>query len=169
MFKPRLRLPSPALVIAMVALALVLGGTAVAASTSTPLTRKTGTKLIKKLAPTLSVKNANQLGGQPASSYEAKSSLMWAAVTNDGTTGAVARSSGGITASRSGTGSVIVTFPTNVSGCGWTATQGNPASSYVNPYFATVRGDGTNTHVWVLTYDSTGAYVDANFHILVTC
>jgi hypothetical protein len=56
MFKRRLRLPSPALVISMVALALVLGGTAVAASVSDDT--KADTKLIRRLAPTLSVKKA---------------------------------------------------------------------------------------------------------------
>ena len=58
MFKRRFRLPSPAMVIAMIALALVLGGTAIAAGTSTPLTKRSATQLIKKLAPTLSVKTA---------------------------------------------------------------------------------------------------------------
>jgi hypothetical protein len=56
MFKRTFRLPSPALVIATVALALVLGGTAVAASVGGDT--KADTKLIKKLAPTLSVKKA---------------------------------------------------------------------------------------------------------------
>ena len=52
----RVRLPSPALVISTIALALVLGGTAVAASKGGD--SKADTKLIKKLAPTLSVKHA---------------------------------------------------------------------------------------------------------------
>ncbi|MDX6481458.1 MAG: hypothetical protein QOG85_1968 [Gaiellaceae bacterium] len=42
----------------MVALALVLGGTAVAATTVTYLTKTSGTTLIKHLAPTLTVKKA---------------------------------------------------------------------------------------------------------------
>lgn len=58
MFKRRFRLPSPALVISMVALCLVLGGTAVAASTATHKDAKADTKLVKKLAPSLSVKHA---------------------------------------------------------------------------------------------------------------
>jgi hypothetical protein len=54
----------------MVALALVLGGTAVAAGTSAPLTKASVTKLVKHLAPKLSVKhaktadNATTVGGQ---------------------------------------------------------------------------------------------------------
>jgi hypothetical protein len=58
MQRRRLRLPSPAIVIAMIALSLVLGGTAIAASTATPLNKKSVTKLVKKLAPKLSVKHA---------------------------------------------------------------------------------------------------------------
>src|SRR5438270_11307205 len=58
MFKRRFRLPSPALVISMVTLSLVLGGTAVAASTAKHGDKKADTKLIKKLAPSLSVKHA---------------------------------------------------------------------------------------------------------------
>ena len=56
MFKRVLPLPSPAVVISMIALALVLGGTAVAATTGGGT--KAETKLIKKLAPTLSVRHA---------------------------------------------------------------------------------------------------------------
>ena len=52
----RLRLPNPALVISLVTLSLVLGGTAVAATTSGD--NKEDTKLVKALAPSLSVKHA---------------------------------------------------------------------------------------------------------------
>jgi hypothetical protein len=58
MSKRRFRLPSPALVISMVTLSLVLGGTAVAATTATHKDAKADTKLVKKLAPSLSVKHA---------------------------------------------------------------------------------------------------------------
>jgi hypothetical protein len=61
MFKRRFHLPSPALVISMIALGLVLGGTSFAAS-KTVLAKhkdaKADTKLVKKLAPSLSVKHA---------------------------------------------------------------------------------------------------------------
>jgi hypothetical protein len=62
MFKRRSRLPSPALVISMIALSLVLGGTAFAAATTTHKDKKADTKLIKKLAPSLSVKHAKTAG-----------------------------------------------------------------------------------------------------------
>lgn len=72
----RLRLPNPALVISLVTLSLVLGGSAIAATTSGDT--KADTKLVKALAPSLSVKhaksadsatNAAKLGGQLPSFY----------------------------------------------------------------------------------------------------
>jgi len=94
MHKRKFRLPSPALVISMITLSLVLGGTAFAASTAKRhKDARADTRLIRKLAPKLSVKhaksatnanhaktadsattattadNATNLGGQPASTY----------------------------------------------------------------------------------------------------
>jgi len=61
MTKRRLRLPTPALVISLIALFMALGGTSYAAS-KVILTKhkdaKADTKLVKKLAPSLSVKHA---------------------------------------------------------------------------------------------------------------
>ena len=62
MFKRRLRLPSPALVISVIALSLVLGGTAIAAGTGRHKDAKADSALIKKMAPTLSVKHAVTAG-----------------------------------------------------------------------------------------------------------
>ena len=73
MSKRPFRLPSPAIVISMIALVLVLGGTAVAARTASDPDKKADTKLIKTLARTLSVKhaaNATLLGGKSAASLE---------------------------------------------------------------------------------------------------
>jgi hypothetical protein len=58
MFKRRFRLPSPALVVSMITLSLVLGGTAVAATTATHKDARADSALVKKLAPSLSVKHA---------------------------------------------------------------------------------------------------------------
>jgi hypothetical protein len=90
MFTPRFRLPSPALVISMVTLSFVLGGTAVAAGTAKHSDAKADRALIEKMAPTLNVNyakttgsadtaanatnatnavNAVQLGAHPASYY----------------------------------------------------------------------------------------------------
>ena len=58
MFKRRYRLPSPALVVSMITLSLVLGGTAVATTTATHKDARADSVLVKKLAPSLSVKHA---------------------------------------------------------------------------------------------------------------
>src|SRR2546430_15019644 len=68
MLKRRFRLPSPALVISMITLSLVLGGTAVAATT-THGDKKADTKLIKKLAPSLSVKHAPSADSAPNATH----------------------------------------------------------------------------------------------------
>ena len=69
MSKRRIPVPSPALVIATLALALVLGGTAVAATGGDTAA---DTKLVRKLAPTLSVKNATTVGGLWVKSFAKK-------------------------------------------------------------------------------------------------
>jgi hypothetical protein len=90
-------------------------------------------------------------------------------VTNDGTTATVVRGTSGITATRTAPGEVHVAFPRDVSSCTWEATQGNPGSTFVPGRFATVRGDATASHVFVVTYNNSAAETDANFHILVVC
>jgi hypothetical protein len=72
----RLRqVPSPALVIASIALILAIGGGTVALAINGPRVKKIADKQINALAPGLSVKhadsadNASQLGGVPASGY----------------------------------------------------------------------------------------------------
>jgi len=66
MFKRRFRLPSPALVLSMLALALALGGTAFAAGAASTGTRhgdaRQDKKLILKLAKSLTVKHARTAG-----------------------------------------------------------------------------------------------------------
>jgi hypothetical protein len=71
----------------MVALALVLGGTAVAASTATPLTKASGTKLIKKLAPTLSVKHAKTANVAVGAYVAASPAALASGATEYGTIG----------------------------------------------------------------------------------
>lgn len=63
--KHRLRAPSPALVISLIALFVALGGTSLAAGralTTKHKDAKADTKLVRKLAPSLSVKHAKTAG-----------------------------------------------------------------------------------------------------------
>ncbi len=79
----KFRLPSPALVVSMLALALALGGTAVAASTGSDT--KADTKLVKKLAPTLSVKHATTADALSTLPSGESESGIFAAAADNGT------------------------------------------------------------------------------------
>ena len=111
------RLPSPALMISVVALLAAVGGGTFAIASST---KKVVNKQITKRAPGLSVlhaksaenaTNANSLGGAPANAYETRPE--WALVNS---AGAILAQSGGIsvnTTFASG-GLYFVAFPTSV-------------------------------------------------------
>jgi hypothetical protein len=113
--------------------------------------------------------NAATLAGSPPSAFESSGNLLSAVVTNNGSTATVVRGTAGVTANRVAQGGVEVTFPQDVSKCTWVATQGNPASSVVMSIFATVRGDGNASDVFVVTFNQAGTQTDANFHLLVLC
>jgi len=82
MFKGKFRLPSPALVISMLALALVLGGTAVAATVGTHADAKADTTLVKKLAPKLSVKHAKTADNATKAGGQTVRKIQWKAAPN---------------------------------------------------------------------------------------
>ncbi len=77
MFKGKFRLPSPALVISMVALSLVLGGSAFAAGTLTHGDAKADTTLVKQLAPKLSVKHAKTAGNATTVGGQTVRKIQW--------------------------------------------------------------------------------------------
>jgi hypothetical protein len=87
--------PSPAIIVAVVALVAALAGTAVAANptaTSSAINKKKvkkiATKQINKAAPSLSVDNAAKLGGDPASAFLKEDGVRYARIESDGTIGA---------------------------------------------------------------------------------
>lgn len=109
------RVPSPALVIAVIALVVAVGGGtfAIASSSDGKQDKKIAKKVVRKAAPSLSVlhaktadqastavsasradtaQNADRLGGAPATSYESR--VQWALVSKEG---AILAQSGGIT------------------------------------------------------------------------
>ena len=92
-------------------------------------------------------------------------------VTNNGTTATVVRGTPGTTAQFEATGDVFVTFPRDVSNCTWIATVGNPGSTPAVPEFASVRGNSTAGPdvVQVLTWNTSGGEVAANFHLAAIC
>lgn len=79
--KGRLGRPSPAMVIAIVALIAALGGTAVAGGV---LNKKKVNKIITNRAAGLTVNNANNLGGTPAGTYTKATSFAYGEISSTG-------------------------------------------------------------------------------------
>lgn len=107
--------------------------------------------------------DADALGGSPPSAFELADSVKTAVVTNDGTKATVVRGNAGAVASRSGAGNVSLFFPQNVSSCTWSATAISVSGVFANVEF------GSGNEIVVLTWNTTGALVDANFHLLIVC
>jgi hypothetical protein len=125
MFKRTFRLPSPALVIATIALALVLGGTAVAASMGGDT--KADTKLVKRLAPTLSVKKALSADAIGKVTYVTGSTVD---ATGNGGSGFQA------------TGASVATCPVNTIVIGTAVYGGGPGVAVQDVYLSST-GKGT--------------------------
>jgi len=125
----RFHLPSPALVIAMVALALVLGGTAVAASTSAPLTKSAVTKLVKQLAPKLSVKHAKTAGNATTAGGQTVSKIQWKAATSTTTQTIFSADGLTITGSCDASGNITVDATGPAAGNGELRIQGDTLAS----------------------------------------
>jgi hypothetical protein len=105
-------------------------------------------------------------------SAEQSEDALWAVVTNPagGANAAIARAGQtGTTVAESG-GAVQVNLGRDVSSCAWNATRGTPGGGTEPAGFAEVNGvGGQPTVVEVHTRDDTGAAVDGNFHLQVTC
>jgi hypothetical protein len=135
MLKRRFRLPSPALVISLVALSLVLGGTAVAASASKHKDVKADIKLIKKLAPTLSVKHA-----KTANSATTAASAASATHATSADSATHATSADSATSATNATNATNATTAANANALGGVAASGyvkNSGDIYYQVPFAT--------------------------------
>lgn len=167
------RRPSPAMVVAVIALVVALGGTAYAAQTINggAIKKQTigGGKLKHKTLTGYQI-NTSKLGIVPAARRAAHT--YWAVVDNPsgGTNATLARASdAGITATESG-GAVTVVFPVNVSGCADVAGRNNagtntPNAGYAQTNLSPVNANGIEVH----TRDKNGANEDADFHLIVIC
>jgi hypothetical protein len=146
----RFRLPSPALVIATIALALVLGGTAVAASTSAPLTKSSATKLVKQLAPQLSVKHAKTADNATTAGGQTVKKVQWKVAP--GTTTQTIFSAGGLTIAGScdAISNITVDATGPVANDGELRIQGNVSGT---AFFKNVFQFGSATTVSVINGD----------------
>lgn len=130
------RRPSPAMVVAILALIVALGGTAYAAQSINggSIQKQTigGGKLKQKTLTGYQI-NTNKLGIVPSAKRAAHT--YWAVVNNPASPGnaTLARASdAGITATEAG-GAVTVTFPVNVSGCADVAGRNNAGTTVPEP------------------------------------
>ena len=91
------------------------------------------------------------------------------AVVN-GTTGAVVRSSGGVTASRIVSGNYAVDFGRNIENCAYLGTVGDPTDGIEGPgQIDTATRAGNVEAAFVRTTNSSGTDTDFSFHLAVVC
>jgi len=167
------RRPSPAMVVAVVALITALAGTAYAAQTINggAIKKQTigGGKLKKKTLTGFQI-NTNKLGVVPAATRATHT--YWAVVNNPASPGnaTLARASdAGISAAEGG-GAVSVVFPVNVTGCANVSSRNNAGTTVPNPGYAQTNSSPANPNaIEVHTRDKAGANEDADFHLLVVC
>jgi hypothetical protein len=173
MSKPRSRTPSPAMVVAIVALIVALAGTAYAAQSINggAIKKQTigGGKLKHKTLTGFQI-NTNKLGTVP--SARRASHTYWAVVNNPPSPGnaALARASdAGISATEGG-GAVTVAFPVNVSGCADVSSRNNAGTTPPGAGTAQTNTSPANANaIEVRSRDAKGDPEDADFHLIVVC
>jgi hypothetical protein len=165
--------PSPAMVVAVIALIVSLAGSAYAAQriNGGAIKKQTigGGKLKKDTLTGFQVNN-NKLGTVPGA--RRATHTYWAVVNNPGAPGnatLVRASDGGITAAEGG-GAVAVTFPQNVTGCADVAGRNNAGTTPPGAGFAQTNSAAANPNaIEVRTRDEKGGPEDADFHLVVVC
>jgi hypothetical protein len=167
------RRPSPALVVAVIALIVALAGTAYAAQkiNGNLIEKQTiGAGKLKKKTLTGFQINTNKLGAVPFA--KVSTHTFWAVVNNPASPGnaALSRASGpGITATEGG-GAVTVAFPFNVTGCADVAARNNAGTSVPQAGYAQTNTSAANPNaIEVRTKDKAGNNEDADFHLIVIC
>jgi len=169
----RKRRPSPALIVAILALIVALAGTAYAAQhiNGGAIKKQTigGGKIKHKTLTGYQI-NTNKLGVVPAAKRAAHT--YWAVVNNPAGPGnaALARASdAGMTATEGG-GAVAVAFPTNVSVCANVSSRNNAGTTVPGAGYAQTNVSPANPNaIEVRTRDEKGADADADFHLIVVC
>ena len=167
------RRPSPAMIVAVIALVVALAGTAYAAQTINggAIKKQTigGGKLKQKTLTGFQI-NTNKLGVVPAAVRATHT--YWAVVNNPGSPGnaTLARASDPTITAVEGGGAVTVTFPVNISGCANVAGRDNAGTSVPNSGYAQTNTSAANPNaIEVHTRSKEGANEDADFHLIVIC
>jgi hypothetical protein len=164
-----LRRPSPALVVALIALFVSLGGVSFGAAvlitgkqikdgtvgtrdlknndvrgkdvrTNTLTGKDIKESRLGKVPSAGNADNATQLGGVSATSYARTADIVHATVNTSATGGTIVRGRGATAVSRISAGFYAVTFNRDVSNCTWQATAGRSTVTGVSDFNATPRG-----------------------------
>ncbi len=167
------RRPSPAMIVAIIALIAALGGTAYAAGQingGAIMKQSIGGGKLKQKTLTGYQINVNKLGVVP--SAKRATHTYWAVVnnpTNAGNATLARASDAGITATEGG-GAVNVVLPVNVTGCVNVADRNNAGTSVPASGYAQTNTSAANPNaIEVHTRDKNGANEDADFHLIVIC
>src|SRR4051795_741748 len=169
----RSRRPSPAMVVAVIALIVALAGTAYAAQkiNGNLIEKQTiGAGKLKKKTLTGFQINTNKLGTVPFA--KVATHTFWAVVHNPASPGnaALARASGPDITATEGGGAVTVAFPLNVTGCADVAGRNNAGTSNPQSGYAQTNSSPSNPNaIEVHTRDKDGSNEDADFHLIVIC
>jgi hypothetical protein len=173
MSKLKMGRPSPAMVVALIALVAALAGTAYAAQTINggAIKKQTigGGKLKKDTLTGFQINN-NKLGTVPFA--QVATHTFWAVINNPANPGnaALSRASGPNITAVEGGGAVAVTFPFNVSGCANVAGRNNAGTSVPNAGYAQTNSSAANPNaIEVRTKDKDGNNEDADFQLIVIC
>ena len=173
MSKPWSRRPSPAMVVAVIALIVALAGTAYAAQriNGGAIIKQTigGGKLKKKTLTGFQI-NTAKLGTVPFA--KVSTHTFWAVVHNPGGQGnaALARASGPNISATEGGGAVTVAFPFNVSACADVAGRNNAGTANPQSGYAQTNTSPSNPNaIEVRTKGKDGNNDDADFHLIVIC
>ncbi|MBS1679562.1 MAG: hypothetical protein JST08_19480 [Actinobacteria bacterium] len=172
--KLKRRRPSPAMIVALVALVTALGGTAYAAGriNGNVIVKQSigGGKLKKKTLTGYQIK-VDKLGEVPLA--KRTTHTFWAVVHNPAGKGnaTLTRSSdyGAISATEAN-GAVDVIFPINVSDCAGVAGRNNDGTSPPQPGYAQTNTAPANQNaIEVHTKDKSGNNEDSDFQLIVVC
>jgi len=166
------RRPSPALIVAMIALVVALGGTAYAAQIngSSIVKQSIGGGKLKQKTLTGYQINTNKLGVVPTA--KRATNTLWAVVNNPAGPGnaTLARASDSTISVTEAGGAVNVIFPGNVSVCANVAARDNAGTTVPNPGYVQTNISPANPNaIEVHSRDKTGANEDADFHLIVVC
>jgi hypothetical protein len=172
------RRPSPATVIAIIALFVALGGTSYAA-VALPRNSVGSAQVINgslKKADLAEKTVAALKGGRgapgtqgatgPSGPAGAPATALWAVIAANGST---ARASHVASSTNPATGQYEVIFDRNVTACAFVGSLGGAAAESVVGQISTTRRSINANGVFVRTYDSSGVAAARSFHLAVFC